>query len=129
MRTRKALRAVATVGLVLGAVGATAGSAHAAGKDGWLTSGEMGFFCGTGQTDAVFDLYLGDSNFADDSYKGAQPCAGEVVAGNTRSLLNLDSYEWSIHTDANAGGVDGYVPVGYGSSSPAALYVRSAYPS
>lgn len=113
MKIRNSLRAVATAGLILGTIGVSAGSASAAGKDGWLTSGEFGLFCLQNQQNSVFDLYVSDSNFADDSFKGSQSCAGSTTNDNTESYSNQDSYQWSVHTDWNGGGSDGLIPAGY----------------
>ncbi|WP_448318759.1 hypothetical protein [Streptomyces sp. CO7] len=113
MNARRALRAIATAGLVLGAIGATAGSAEAAGKDGWLTSGEFGLFCLQNQGSSVFDLYVSDVNFSDDYFKGSLSCAGHTTNDWTESYSNRDTVEWSVHTDANGGGSDGYLPAGH----------------
>lgn len=129
MKLRNSLRAVAAAGLVLGAVGVSAGSASAAGKDGWLTSGEFGLFCFQNQQNSVFDLYISDTNFADDTFKGSQSCAGSSTNDNTESYSNQDSFEWSVHTDLNGGGYDGYLGPGYKGNASATFKnkISSAY--
>ncbi|MFE2555119.1 hypothetical protein ACFXGT_03655 [Streptomyces sp. NPDC059352] len=113
MKPRAFLRAAATAGLLLGAVAVSTGSANAAGKDGWLTSGEFGLFCMTAQQNSVFDLYVSDGDFSNDYFVGSQSCSGHTTNDYTESYLNLDSFEWSVHTDAGGGGSDGYIPAGY----------------
>ncbi|MFD4372614.1 hypothetical protein [Streptomyces sp. NPDC058486] len=109
----KLLRVAATAGLLLGAVAVSTGSANAAGKDGWLTSGEFGLFCFQAQANSVFDLFTHDENFSNDYFKGSQSCAGHTTNDWTESYLNRDTYEWSVHTNAEGFGSDGYIPAGY----------------
>ncbi|PZT75952.1 MULTISPECIES: hypothetical protein [unclassified Streptomyces] len=113
MNTRRLLRAAAAAGIVVSAVAMGTGSAGAAEKDGWLTSGEFGLFCFQNQGNSVFDLYLHDDNFSNDYFKGSQSCAGHTTNDWTESYLNLDTYEWSVHTDSNGNGTDGFIPAGY----------------
>ncbi|MFE5729784.1 hypothetical protein [Streptomyces sp. NPDC056528] len=129
MKPRFLLRAAATAGLLLGAVAVSTGSAGAAGKDGWVTSGEFGLFCFQDQQNSVFDLYVSDDNFANDYFKGSQSCAGHTTNDWTESYLNLDSYEWSVHTNSGGGGSDGYIPAGYrgNASSTFKNSISSAY--
>ncbi|MEU9303937.1 hypothetical protein [Streptomyces sp. NPDC048269] len=113
MLLRNSLRALAATGLVLGAFTVSAGSASAAGKDAWLTNGEFGLFCFQNQNESVFDLYSSDSNFIDDYFGGSKSCYNQITNDQTESYWNLDTYEWSVHTDWNGGGSDGYLAAGY----------------
>ncbi|MET9962960.1 hypothetical protein ABZ128_28500 [Streptomyces sp. NPDC006326] len=109
MKLRNSLRAVAAAGLVLGAVAVSAGSASAAAKDGWLTSGELGLFCYQNQGNSVFDLYTSEGDFQDDYFKGSQSCAGHTTNDYTESFSNRDSYTWDVYTNAFGGGNGGYL--------------------
>ncbi|WP_424211714.1 hypothetical protein ACN20G_06205 [Streptomyces sp. BI20] len=112
MRSRKVLRAIAAAGIALGAVLASTGTASAAEKDGWLTSGELGLFCNSNQSSSVFDLYYGDFDFSDDYFKGSQSCAGQKVNDNTASYANRDAYDWTVHTDWKGNGQIKYLTSG-----------------
>ncbi|MFJ8858477.1 hypothetical protein ACIRD8_08565 [Streptomyces sp. NPDC102451] len=129
MNTRKVLRAAATTSLVLSAIAVSAGSASAAGKDGYVTSGEFGLFCFQNQTNSVFDLLVDDANFNNDYFKGSQSCSGHTTNDWTESYLNLDTFEWSVHTDANGNGTAGYLPAGYRGNASAKFKntISSAY--
>ncbi|MFF9849704.1 peptidase inhibitor family I36 protein [Streptomyces litmocidini] len=115
---RTALRRVAATAIALAAIGAgalaTAGSASAAtGKNGYLESGELGLFYNSGQSGAVWDLYVADDNFDGDRFPGPGAGAGESVNDNTASYWNADSLTWWVYTDAYAGGIEGSLPAGY----------------
>ncbi|MFD9032007.1 peptidase inhibitor family I36 protein [Streptomyces sp. NPDC059567] len=115
---RTAIRRVAATAIALAAIGAgalaTAGSASAAsGKNGYLENGELGLFYNSGQSGAVFDLFSADTNFSGDTFPGPGAGAGQSANDNTASYWNADSYVWWVYTDANAGGVEGSLPVGY----------------
>lgn len=130
MKMRNSLRAVAAAGLVLGAVAVSAGSASAAAKDGWLTSGELGLFCYTNQGNSVFDLYSGDENFQDDYFKGSQSCAGHTTNDWTESFSNQDSYVWDVYSDWKGQGDRGYINPGTRANLGDKWFdkVSSAYP-
>lgn len=104
MKLRNSLRTVAAAGLVLGMVAVGAGSASAAEKDGWLTDGELGLFCWTDQANSVFDLYVNDINFYDDSFKGSRSCSGQLTDNNTESWSNRDTYTWKVYTGSGGQG-------------------------
>ncbi|MCX4628336.1 hypothetical protein ACIA98_08870 [Streptomyces sp. NPDC051366] len=130
MKLRNSLRSLAAAGLILGAIGVSAGSASAAAKDGWLTSGELGLFCYSNQGNSVFDLYSYDSNFADDYFKGSQSCAGHTTNDYTESFSNQDAYVWDVYTDWNGQGSGGYIGVGSRDNFSSTFFnkVSSAYP-
>ncbi|MFF3086494.1 hypothetical protein ACFVRB_15800 [Streptomyces nojiriensis] len=109
MKLRNSLRAFAAAGLVIGAVAVSAGSASAAAKDGWLTSGELGLFCGSNQSNSVFDLYSSDPDFSNDYFKGSQSCAGHTTNDYTESFINQDTYTWDVYTDWKGQGAGGYL--------------------
>ncbi|MCY0943196.1 MULTISPECIES: hypothetical protein [Streptomyces] len=112
MKLRSSLRTVAAAGLLLATLGAGAGSASAADKDGWLTSGEFGLFCYQNQQNSVLDLNVSDSNFADDFFKGSQSCAYQLTNDWTESYSNRDIYSWNIHTDWKGGGYGATIAAG-----------------
>ncbi|MCX5146205.1 MULTISPECIES: hypothetical protein [unclassified Streptomyces] len=109
MKLRNSLRSLAAAGLILGAIGVSAGSASAAAKDGWLTSGELGLFCYSNQGNSVFDLYTSEGDFQDDYFKGSQSCANHTTNDYTESFSSKDSYTWDVYTDAWGGGSGGYI--------------------
>ncbi|MCY0931701.1 hypothetical protein OTB20_37080 [Streptomyces sp. H27-H1] len=119
MRSRIVMRAAVTAVLALSAVGLSLGSANAAEKDGWITSGEFGLFCLQNQGNSVFDLVLDDTNFANDYFKGSQSCAGHTTNDYTESYRNLDSFTWDVYTDWNRGGSHGTIPAGYAGNASA----------
>ncbi|MDX3376975.1 hypothetical protein ACIRFF_06475 [Streptomyces cyaneofuscatus] len=129
MRNRTLLRAAAAVGLAVSAVAMSTGAATAAEKNGYLTSGEFGLFCFQNQANSVFDLYVSDANFTNDVFKGSQSCAGHTTNDWTESYLNLDTYEWSVHTNSSRGGTAGYIPAGYRGNASANFKntISSAY--
>ncbi|MCJ0871132.1 hypothetical protein [Streptomyces sp. AP-93] len=104
MKLRNSLRTFAAAGLILGAVAVSAGSASAAGKDGWLEAGEFGLFCTANQGNSVFDLYTSDGYFPDDFFKGSQSCAGHTTDDYTESYHNRDTFTWDVYTDPQRGG-------------------------
>ncbi|MFE5484980.1 peptidase inhibitor family I36 protein [Streptomyces sp. NPDC056527] len=131
---RTAIRRVAATAIALAAIGAgalaTAGSASAAtGKNGYLESGEFGLYYNSGLNGAVFDLYVSDSNFSGDTFPGPGAGAGQSANDNTASYWNRDSNVWWVYTDANAGGIEGSLPVGYSgdASSNFKNKISSAY--
>ncbi|MBT2450210.1 hypothetical protein J7F03_24665 [Streptomyces sp. ISL-43] len=112
MSIRNSLRTLAAAGLVLAAVGVGAGTASAAGKDGWLTSGELGLFCQGSQSNSVFDLYSTDEDFQDDYFVGSRSCSGHTTNDWTESFSNQDSKRWSVHTDWYGYGYGTYINAG-----------------
>ncbi|MFY1586546.1 peptidase inhibitor family I36 protein [Micromonospora sp. WMMD734] len=101
-----ALVAIATAGVAALSLGAPA---QATGKNGVLESGEFGLYYSPNQQGPVFDLYVSDSNFADDSFPGT----GIPVNDNTASYHNRDTFYWWVYTAANYGGNSGCLSPGY----------------
>ncbi|MFD7258549.1 hypothetical protein [Streptomyces sp. NPDC059874] len=130
MKLRNSLRTFAAAGLVIGAVAVSAGSASAAAKDGWLTSGELGLFCESGQSSSVFDLYDFDEDFSNDYFKGSLSCAGHTTNDYTESFSNKDAYVWDVYTDWKRQGSRGYILVGERDDFNSTYFnrVSSAYP-
>jgi hypothetical protein len=104
---RKIIAVTASAAAVLG-MAATATPASAVGKNGVLESGELGLYFLSGFRPPIFDLFLSDSNFADDVFPGT----GIGADNNTESARNNDTFTWHVHTGANFTGSDGCMPPG-----------------
>jgi hypothetical protein len=117
---------MALVGAAFAAVLATTTPANAAtGKNGVLEVGEFGLYYLQNQSSYVFDLYVSDSNFADDVFPGT----GISANNNTESYWNRDSFWWHVFTGASYTGSHGCLPPGY-SGNASATYkntISSAY--
>ncbi|MER5205075.1 hypothetical protein [Streptomyces sp. NPDC002825] len=104
---------VAMGGLVLG----TAGPAAAYDNDGRIESGEFGFYYNSDEKGCVFDVYVYDNNFADNSFKDPSSinCAGEGQStnDNTASYWNRWTGYCYVWTDSYRGGIRGSLPGGY----------------
>ncbi|MBD0707171.1 MULTISPECIES: peptidase inhibitor family I36 protein [unclassified Streptomyces] len=114
---RTALRRVAVTALALAALGggalATAGSASATEKNGYLEYGEFGLYYSPDRGGAVFDLVLSDPDFSNDWFPGPGNGAGQSANDNTASYWNNDAYTWLVYTDAGRGGIQGSLPPGH----------------
>ncbi|CCH32709.1 peptidase inhibitor family I36 protein [Actinosynnema sp. NPDC047251] len=121
---RKSTLLGAVLAAVLGLTMA-AGPAGAAGKNGSLESGEFGLYYLTGQSGWVFDLYVSDSNFADDNFPGT----GVSADNNTESYRNRDSFWWHVFTGAGYTGSHGCLSPGYVGNASATYKntISSAY--
>ncbi|MFG2818087.1 peptidase inhibitor family I36 protein [Kitasatospora sp. NPDC048365] len=117
MRIGNAIRRSVAVGVAVAALGAgalaTAGTASAAGKDGSLTPGELGLYFLQNQSSYVFDLYVSDADFSNDTFPGTSISAND----NAESYWNRDTLTWDVYTDANRGGVHGWIDAGVSSNA------------
>jgi Peptidase inhibitor family I36 len=124
---QRLLPIAAATGLVVGLVGLAAPSADAAtGKNGTVESGEFGLYWLTGSSGLVFDLYVSDTDFANDVF----PANHSIRANdNTESYRNRDTYYWHVYTNKDGGGAHGCLPAGYvgNSSSTFTNTISSAY--
>ncbi|MDG5801306.1 peptidase inhibitor family I36 protein [Streptomyces ossamyceticus] len=117
MSSNKVRRAV-VMGMSLIALGcgglATAGTASAVGGNGYLESGEFGEYYNSNQGGCVWDLVTEDSQFNNNWFVGPSGCAGRnvTVNDNTASYWNRQGVTWDVYTDANYGGVHGWIPAG-----------------
>ncbi|MBD0707176.1 MULTISPECIES: peptidase inhibitor family I36 protein [unclassified Streptomyces] len=114
---RTALRRVAVTALALAALGggalATAGSASANEKNGFMERSEFGLYYSPDRGGAVFDLFASDEDFSDDWFPGSGAGAGQSANDNTASYWNNDFYTWLVYTDARRGGIQGSLPPGH----------------
>ncbi|WP_327415728.1 hypothetical protein [Streptomyces sp. NBC_01233] len=124
MRTRTALRGVATAALTLSALGLGMGTANADGwKDGYLDNTEFGLFCQTNYQNSVFDLRATDEDFGDDFFKGSRSCAGQMVNENTQSYIN-NSCGFFVWTNSGMWGDKGFIPEGHRGNASATFKKR-----
>ncbi|MEU4062084.1 hypothetical protein AB0F25_06540 [Streptomyces wedmorensis] len=116
MQSTLVRRAISTA-IALTALGAgvlaCGGTAAAANKDGELEYREFGLFYNSSLMGSVFDLYLADSNLADDRFPGYGSGQGEIVDNNAASYFNRDRVVWFVYTGSYAGGIEGSIPAGY----------------
>ncbi|MBD0707174.1 MULTISPECIES: peptidase inhibitor family I36 protein [unclassified Streptomyces] len=114
---RTALRRVAVTALALAALGggalATAGSASALQRDGYMEAEEFGLYYSPDRGGAVFDLRNSDEDFTNDRFLGTGAGAGQSVDNNTASYWNNDTYRWLVYTGTYRQGIVGSLPPGY----------------
>ncbi|WP_322748472.1 MULTISPECIES: peptidase inhibitor family I36 protein [unclassified Frankia] len=126
MRIKRSFIALAAVAACLGTgLGVAAPANAATGKNGVLESGEFGLYYLQNQGGYVFDLYVSDSNFANDVFPGTSISAND----NTESYKNRDTYWWHVFTNANYTGSHGCLPAGYSGNASATFKntISSAY--
>lgn len=127
MKLKKVTAVAVVLVASLGATMLSAGSANAATSgDGYLASGEMGFFYLKGQGGPVFDPDMHIPNFAPFVFT-RQPQTS--VNDNTLSYWNRSSRTWYVYTDSFRGGVRGSIPAGHKGDASAnfANKISSAY--
>jgi hypothetical protein len=126
MRIKTLMAALGVMISTLASVIITAAPANAAtGKNGVLESGEFGLFYLQNQSGYVFDLFVSDSNFADDVFPGTAISANN----NTESYSNRDVVWWHVFTGASYTGSHGCLPAGYDGNASATFKntISSAY--
>ena len=99
--------AAAVAAVVTMFVGATPANA-ATGKNGVVEVGEFGMYYLQNFQGYVFDLFVSDSNFANDVFPGT----GVSANNNTESDWNRDSFYWHVFTGASYTGSHGCVAPG-----------------
>ncbi|GFN07165.1 hypothetical protein GCM10010298_26700 [Streptomyces microflavus] len=127
VKLKKSAAVAVTLVAALGMTMLSAGSASAATSgDGYLASGEMGFFYLKGQGGPVFDPDINIPNFSLFVYT-RQPQTS--VNDNTLSYWNRSSRTWYVYTDSFRGGVRGSIPAGHKGDASAnfANKISSAY--
>jgi len=97
----------------------------ATGKNGVVETGEFGLYYLQNSGLPVFDLFLSDSNFANDVFPGT----GIPADNNTESYWNRDSFWWHVFTGANYTGSHGCLPPGWVGNASATFKntISSAY--
>lgn len=127
MKLRRAAAAATVILASLGVTMFSSGAAQAATVgDGYLASGEMGFYYLKGQGGPVFDLKTNCANFTSFVYV-KQPQTS--VNDNTLSYWNRSSKTWYVYTNPVRGGVRGSLPSGHKGNASAdfANKISAAY--
>jgi hypothetical protein len=110
MNIKRSLIALAAVAACAGVGLGMASPANAAtGKNGVVETGEFGLYYSPNEGGPVFDLFVSDTNFADDVFPGTSIHAND----NTASYWNRDSFWWHVFTNANYTGSHGCLPPNY----------------
>jgi len=109
MRFTRTAAVLAAAVMTTLSVGALAAPANATGKNGVVESGEFGLYYLQNRGGPVFDLFVSDSNFADDVFPGT----GISADNNTESYWNNDSFYWHVFTGAGYTGSHGCLPPGW----------------
>ncbi|MFE0649252.1 hypothetical protein ACFVZH_11755 [Streptomyces sp. NPDC059534] len=126
---RRALSTVVALTALGAGVLAGGGTAAASTKDGELELREFGLYYNSSLMGSVLDLYLADSNLADDRFPGYGSGQGQIVDNNAASYFNRDRVVWYVYTGSFAGGVEGSLPANYYGNASATFknQVSSAY--
>lgn len=107
---RRALSAVVVLGTLGTGVLATGGTASAVTRDGYLDIREFGLFYNSSLGGSFIDLYMADSDLANDRFITPGPGQGYAVGNNAASYFNKDKVTWYVYTGAGAGGIEGWIP-------------------
>ncbi|MER5712498.1 hypothetical protein AB0B13_14165 [Streptomyces sp. NPDC042898] len=107
---KRALSTVVVLGTLGTAVLATAGSASAVTRDGYLDIREFGLFYNSSLGGSFIDLYMADGDLANDRFISPGPGQGYAVGNNAASYFNKDKVTWYVYTGASAGGIEGWIP-------------------